>query len=157
MKSVRSLLVMVLCALLWGVAVPNANALDETRPDGATTSQDHGTWQEKRFVAVVDDSGVQRVDILGGGYFFDPNVIVVKVRIPVELKVKKEPGYIPHSMVVHAPEAGIDFKVNLTSDVQTVTFTPTKPGRYPLYCDKSLLWFKNHREKGMEGVIEVVE
>jgi hypothetical protein len=38
-----------------------------------------------------------------------------------------------------------------------VKFVPTKTGKYPMYCDKSLLWFKTHREKGMEGVIEVVD
>jgi plastocyanin len=40
---------------------------------------------------------------------------------------------------------------------ELIKFTPTKIGKYAMYCDKKLLWFKSHRERGMEGVIEVVE
>lgn len=63
----------------------------------------------------------------------------------------------PTTSVAKAPEAGIDFDLDLKGDAQTITFTPTKIGKYPIYCDKSLLWFKTHRERGMEGLIEVVE
>jgi len=117
----------------------------------------HVMGKEKRVVATIDTDGVQRVEVVGGEYYFDPNYIIVKVNKPVELKVKKAGGYIPHNMMVKAPEAGIDFNVDLKGDPQPVKFTPTKVGKYPVYCDKSLLWFKTHRERGMEGVIEVVE
>jgi hypothetical protein len=30
-------------------------------------------------------------------------------------------------------------------------------GEYPFYCSKKLLFFKSHREKGMEGMLEVVQ
>ena len=112
--------------------------------------------KEKRVVAKVDDDGVQRVDIVGGGYYYDPNVIVVKVNQPVELRVKKEGGFVPHNIIVNAPEAGIDFKVELTDKFQTISFTPTKTGKYLMYCDHRFLWFDSHKEKGMEGIIEVV-
>lgn len=126
---------------------------------GATgaESHDHGTWKEKRAVATVGADGVQRLEIVGGEYFYDPNYLVVKVNRPVELKFKKTAGYVPHNLVVNAPAAGIDIRVDMKGDPQTVRFTPTKIGKYPIYCDKSLLWFKTHREKGMEGLIEVVE
>jgi plastocyanin len=39
----------------------------------------------------------------------------------------------------------------------TVRFTPTHPGTFVFYCDKKLLFFKSHREKGMEGRLEVRE
>ncbi len=114
--------------------------------------------KEKRVVATVDADGVQRVEVTGGEYYFDPNYIVVKVNVPVELKMKKAKGYVPHDIVAKAPEAGIDFKVDMKSDnPPAVKFTPTKTGKYLMYCDKQLLWFKSHRERGMEGVIEVVE
>lgn len=49
-------------------------------------------------------------------------------------------------------------KVNLKKDPQSVYFTPTKTGAYPMYCDqKPLFGGKSHRERGMEGVIEVEE
>jgi plastocyanin len=112
---------------------------------------------QKRVVAEVDKDGVQRVELIGGEYYFDPNVIVVRVNIPVELRVKKAGGFIPHNIIVKAPEAGIDFNVEMKKEFQPIAFTPTKKGRYSMYCDLKFLWFDTHQEKGMEGIIEVVE
>jgi plastocyanin domain-containing protein len=112
---------------------------------------------EKTFRAALDKDGVQRVEIVGGGYFFAPNRIIVKVNVPVELKVRKEPGIVPHNIVMKAPEAGIDFEVPMKEEPQVIRFTPGKTGVYPFYCSKKLLFFESHREKGMEGLIEVVE
>ncbi len=113
--------------------------------------------KEKVFRATVGDDGVQRVEVLGGSYFFNPNHIIVKVNVPVELIVRKEPGIVPHNIVIKAPEAGIDFDVSMASEPKLIRFTPTKPGTYPMYCSKKLFFFESHREKGMEGVLEVVE
>lgn len=111
---------------------------------------------EKRAIASMSADGVQRMDVVGGEFYFDPNIIVLKVNVPVELNVRKAPGY-PHDIVVKAPEAGMDFDVELSADPKPVRFTPTKVGAYSMYCDKRFLWFKSHRARGMEGVIEVVE
>jgi plastocyanin domain-containing protein len=120
-------------------------------------TREHSPTKEKRAVATLDPDGVQRVEITGGEYYFDPNYIVVKVNVPVEFKVKKAKGYVSHDIVVKAPDAGIDFKVDLSDkETKTVKFTPTKIGKYPMECDKRLLFFKSHKERGMEGVIEVV-
>ena len=112
---------------------------------------------EKVFKATVDQDGVQRVEILGGGYFFTPNRIIVKVNIPVELKVRKESGITPHNIVIKAPEAGINFDISLGDEPKVIRFTPTKSGTYPFYCNKKLLFFEGHREKGMEGALEVTD
>jgi plastocyanin domain-containing protein len=111
---------------------------------------------EKRFIAEVKD-GVQRVEMTGGEYYFDPNVVVVKVNVPVELKVKKEAGVAPHNIVLKAPEAGIDIDESLSSDPKVIRFTPTKTGTYPFECTKRFLFFKSHKERGMHGVLEVVD
>lgn len=113
--------------------------------------------QDKSYTASVDSDGVQRVKIVGGEYYYDPNHIIVKVNVPVELTIEKTPGITPHTFVIKAPDAGIDININITTDPKTVKFTPVKTGRYQLYCDKKLLFFKSHREKGMEGVLEVIE
>ncbi len=114
--------------------------------------------EAKRTVqALIGPDGVQRVEVVGGGYFFDPDHIIVKVNVPVEMTVRKEPGIIPHNIVVKAPEAGMELDESLSSDPKVVRFTPTKPGSYPMYCSKRFLFFESHREKGMEGVLEVVE
>lgn len=114
--------------------------------------------QETVTVVPVGKDGVQRVDIVGGSYFFKPNHIVVKVNIPVELKVTKESGFslVPHDIVAKSPGAGIEFQESLSSTPKTIKFTPTKVGKYPIYCSKKAPFSKTHREKGMEGVIEVV-
>jgi len=112
--------------------------------------------QEPATVVPMSKDGVQRVEIVGGGYFFKPNHIVVKVNIPVELKVSKASGLIPHDIVAKSSEAGIEFQESLSSTPKTIKFTPTKVGKYPLYCSKKAPFSKSHREKGMEGVIEVV-
>jgi plastocyanin domain-containing protein len=58
--------------------------------------------------------------------------------------------------VIHEPDAGIDINESMGKEPK-VTFTPKKVGKYPFYCDKRFLFFKSHRERGMEGVLEVVE
>ena len=113
--------------------------------------------QEKRQVATVDPDGVQRVAVLAGGYYFDPNVIVVKVNVPVELMVRKEAGVTPHDMVLKAPEAGIEIAQELSTEPRALRFTPIKTGRYEFACSKKLLFFPSHKERGMHGVLEVVE
>lgn len=113
--------------------------------------------EEETLRAVTDSDGIQRVEVLGGGYFFRPNHIIVKVNVPVELKVRKEGGIVPHDIVIDSPEAGMKASESLSSDPKVMTFTPTKVGKYPFYCSKKPPFFKSHREKGMEGIIEVVE
>ncbi len=111
--------------------------------------------ERKEFTAKTDPDGVQRVEIVGGSYFFDPNYIIVKVNVPVELKFRKESGMIPHDVVLKAPDAGIDFKVDLKETPEIVKFTPTKTGTFSFDCTKKLLFFESHKEKGMTGTLEV--
>ena len=113
--------------------------------------------QEKVYRASVDSDGIQRVEIVGGGYYFDPEHIIVKVNVPVELTYRKTPGITPHNIIIKAPDAGITVNENMSKDPKKIMFTPTKTGKYAIYCDKKFLFFKNHREKGMEGILEVVE
>jgi plastocyanin len=111
----------------------------------------------KTETAQMGADGVQRLKVVGGSYFFTPDHIIVKVDVPVELTVSKESGMVPHDIVVKAPEGGIDFTETLSAEPKTLRFTPTKPGTYPIYCSKKLLFLESHRHKGMEGVIEVVK
>ncbi|MEK6698412.1 MAG: cupredoxin domain-containing protein [Nitrospirota bacterium] len=112
---------------------------------------------EKRVVATIDPDGVQRVEMTGDTYYFDPNVIVVKVNVPVELKVKKAGGIAPHNIVIKAPDAGINIEESLSTEPKSIQFTPTKVGKYPFECTKRLLFFKSHKDRGMHGMLEVVE
>jgi len=114
-------------------------------------------WKEKRVEAVVGQDGVQRVEITAGSYFFDPNTIVVKINVPVELVVKKTPGGHGHDIMLRAPEAGIEFQQELGSDPTSIKFTPTKAGKYMFICTHKVPFSKSHEERGMYGYIEVVE
>jgi plastocyanin len=153
-----SLLVLVLVLVLpFGAAVYGEEQKQQAAPAATTEGHSHGAVKEKRVVAVVDADGVQRVEVVGGGYYFDPNYIVVKVNVPVELKVRKEGGYVPHDIVVKAPEAGINFSESLDKQAKVIKFTPTAVGKYPMYCSKKMFFVKSHRDRGMEGTIEVVQ
>lgn len=114
-------------------------------------------WKEKRVEAVAGQDGVQRVEITGGGYYFDPNTIVVKVNVPVELVVKRTSGGFGHNIVLKEPEAGIDFLEALGTDPKSIKFTPTKVGKYMFICSHKVPFSKSHQARGMYGYLEVVE
>ena len=109
------------------------------------------------YQSTIASDGVQHVRIEGGSYFFKPNRVIVKVNVPVELMVRIETGLVPHTLVIQSPEAGIAVDEKLSSDAKAIRFIPTAVGKYHFYCRNELLFFKSHREKGMEGVLEVVE
>jgi len=134
-------LLFLTCCLCLAVAAP-----------AAALAQD----SKEVYVAKVDPDGVQRIRLEGGGYFFKPYHIIVKVNVPVELLASREAGIVPHDLVIKAPEAGITVEVELAAEPKKIAFTPTAVGKCPFYCGKKLLFFASHRERGMEGVLEVV-
>ncbi|MBR7914999.1 quinol oxidase [Burkholderia vietnamiensis] len=103
----------------------------------------------------VDADGVQRVTIVGGSYFFRPALVIVRADLPVELTVSAEPGVVPHSFEIDAPQAGIAVHTELATTPRTLRFTPTQPGRFAYYCTHRLLFLRSHRERGMAGVLVV--
>ena len=123
----------------------------------ATGYGEEKTRKETVFKAQVGADGLQRVEMLGDSYSYTPNHIIVKVNTPVELSIKKTSRMVPHNIVIKAPQAGIDFDEAMGNEPRTIKFTPTKTGKYPFYCSKKLLFFESHRDKGMEGTLEVVE
>lgn len=105
----------------------------------------------------VGVDGVQRMEIVGGSHFFRPAHLVVKAGVPVEFLVRKEPGAVPHTWVFIVPGEGIRIDTDLGTEPSKVQFTIRKAGRYDFYCRNKLLFFESHREKGMAGIIEVLE
>jgi plastocyanin len=156
MKNIKYLLIALMLLMPFSFNARSEEQKPEMKQSGEQ-KHEHAMGKEKRAVATVDTDGVQRVEIIGGEYFFDPNYIVVKVNKPVELTIKKEGGYTPHDIVVKAPEAGISFSESLAKEPKVIQFTPTTVGKYPMYCSKKLPFIKSHRDRGMEGMIEVVE
>ena len=117
----------------------------------------HRNWNQEVHVAKVDPDGVQRVRIVGGDYFFKPKHIVVKVNVPVELSASREGGIVHHTLVIKAPEAGIAVDEEVGTETKKIALTATALGKYPFYCSNKLLFFASHRERGMEGILEVVQ
>lgn len=116
-----------------------------------------GKSEAKKVVVPIGQDGVQRVDVLAGSYFYEPDYIVVKKGLPVEITIKKEPGLTPHNIVLKNAEAGIDIEEDLTGEPKVIRFIPKKAGKYSFYCTRRFLFFKSHREQGMEGILEVSE
>ena len=122
-----------------------------------TETQPRPQEQQQAQVVKADSDGVQRVRIVAGSYFFKPNHIVVKVNMPVEIMASRESGMTPHDLVIRAEEAGIAVEQELATGPRKITFTPTRLGKYTLYCSKKPPFGgAPHRERGMEGTLEVV-
>ena len=87
-----------------------------------TCRADTAPPKEIVYQATIAADGVQHVRIEGGGYFFKPDRVIVKVNVPVELTVSVEKGLIPHTLVIQSPEAGISVDESLSSDAKNIRF-----------------------------------
>ena len=107
-------------------------------------------------VAEVGADGVQRATIILDSYSYAPNHLIVQAGKPVELTLTRATLITPHNFLLKAPDAGIDIGEEVGhGEPTTVRFTPMTPGTFTFYCDRKLLFFKSHREEGMEGRLEV--
>jgi plastocyanin len=89
-------------------------------------------------------------------YSYQPNHLIVQAGIPVELTLNSLTFLTPHNFVMKEPDAGLSISHDVPAGKTiTIRFTATRPGTYTYYCDKKLLFFASHREKGMEGRLEV--
>ena len=108
----------------------------------------------REVTAAMGADQVQRVTVTTHSFYFDPNRIVVKRGVPVELTVKNGALLVPHDFSCEAKEAGVDVDapVGMFHKSKHVRFTPTQAGEYPFHCDVD-----GHAKKGMTGVIVVRE
>ena len=116
-------------------------------------------WSEERSGAMeipFDTDGVQRAVVEADSYAFIPNHLTVNVGKPVELTFKSVTWVVPHNVIIDDPRSGLNIREEIPAGKSlTITFTPLVPGSFAIYCDKKLPFFKSHREKGQEGVLEV--
>ncbi len=100
--------------------------------------------------------GVQRAAMTLDSYTYAPNHLIVQVGKPVELTLTSVTALTPHNFVMKEPAAGLMVDQNVSAGKSlTIRFTPEQIGVFTFYCDKKLLFFASHREKGMEGRLEV--
>jgi len=107
-------------------------------------------------IVPVDNDGVQRISITVDSYSYTPNHLQVEVGKPVELILNSVTMITPHNFVVKEPAAGLMIDGDVPAGkTEIIRFTPTQRGLFTFYCDKKLLFFKSHRDKGMEGLLDV--
>lgn len=100
--------------------------------------------------------GAQRVVVEADSYDFLPRHLVVRAGKPVELTFKSLTWLVPHNVIIDDPRSGLKVREEISAgESVTITFTPMVPGSFAIYCDKKLPFFRSHREKGMEGLLEV--
>ena len=108
------------------------------------------------MVATIGEDGIQRATITLDSYSYAPRHLIVQAGKPVELTLTSVTILTPHNFVLKDPAAGLDINQDVSAGkTSRVQFTPVQPGRFTIYCDKKLLFFQSHREKGMEGLLEV--
>jgi len=109
-------------------------------------------------VVALGEDGVSRAEIVVDSYSYKPDHLIVTVGHPVELTLRSVTVIVPHNFVIKAPELGVVVSQDVPAGkTVTVQFTPTGAGKIEFYCDKKLLFFKSHKEKGMVGTLEVRE
>ncbi|MBA2252008.1 MAG: cupredoxin domain-containing protein [Nitrospirales bacterium] len=107
-------------------------------------------------IVPIDSDGVQRTTIVVDSYSYTPSHLQVEVGKPVELILNSVTIITPHNFVLKEPGAGLMLEQDVPTGKETIVrFTPTQPGLFKFYCDKKLLFFKSHRDKGMEGLLDV--
>jgi plastocyanin len=110
----------------------------------------------KQLIVAADSDGVQRVAMEADSYSYRPDHIVVRAGVPLEITLTSVTTLTPHNFIIKEPKAGILIEQEVgAGKTTTVRFTPTQPGSFTFYCDKRLLFFKSHRDRGMEGRLEV--
>ncbi len=104
--------------------------------------------------ATLGPDGVQRATIVLDSYRYEPAYLIVLSNRPVELTLTSVTTLTPHNFVLN--EGGLALNVDVSAGKTVVLkFSPPPIGTFAFYCDKQLLFFKSHREKGMEGRLEV--
>ncbi len=107
------------------------------------------------IVPVVAD-GVQRATVTLDSYSYAPNHLVVEAGKPVELTLKSVTMFTPHNFIIKDPAGSLSIEQDVSAGkTVSIKFTPTQPGTFPIYCDKRLWPLPSHRDKGMEGKLEV--
>ena len=101
--------------------------------------------------AVVDASGVQRVNVTLHSFYFEPSRIVVHAGRPVELVLHNSSLVVPHNFTIADANLSISQGVG-RKRTHVVKFTPEHPGEYEFYCHVG-----SHAKKGMKGVLVVTE
>jgi heme/copper-type cytochrome/quinol oxidase subunit 2 len=108
------------------------------------------------MIIPVAEDRVQRATITLDSYSYAPNHLIVEAGKPVELTLISVTTIVPHNFIIKSPTGNLSVEQDVSAGkTVTIRFTPTQPGTFPIYCDKRLWPLPSHRDKGMEGTLEV--
>ena len=108
------------------------------------------------FVVPVSADGVQRTNITLDSYSYQPGYLIVEAGKPVELTLTSVTTFTPHNFIIKDPAGSLTVEQDVSAGKTVVVkFTPSQKGTFPIYCDKRLWPLPSHRDKGMEGKLEV--
>lgn len=108
------------------------------------------------FTVPVDADGVQRTTVTLDSYSYTPGHLIVEQGKPVELTLKSVTTLVPHNFIIKDPAGSLSVEQDVSAGKTAILkFTPTQSGTFPIYCDKRLWPLPSHRDKGMEGKLEV--
>ena len=108
------------------------------------------------FTVPVDSDGVQRTTVILDSYSYQPGHLIVEKGKPVELTLKSVTTLIPHNFIIKDPGGSLAVEQDVSAGkTALLKFTPMQSGTFPIYCDKRLWPLPSHRDKGMEGKLEV--
>lgn len=107
-------------------------------------------------VVPISPDGVQRATVILDSYSYSPNHLVVENGKPVELTLTSVTLITPHNFIIKESAGSLSVKQDVRAGRTVVArFVPTQPGLFPFFCDKRLWPMPSHRDKGMEGILEV--
>jgi len=108
------------------------------------------------IIVSISPDGVQRATVILDSYSYSPNHLVVESGKPVELTLTSRTTFIPHNFVMKELSANLSIEQDVGAGKTIIPkLAPTQPGRFPFFCDKRLWPMPSHRDKGMEGLLEV--
>jgi heme/copper-type cytochrome/quinol oxidase subunit 2 len=108
------------------------------------------------FVVPVAADGVQRATVILDSYSYQPGHLIVQTGKPVELTLTSVTTFAPHNFIIKDPAGSLRVEQDVSAGKTVIVkFTPTQSGTFAIYCDKRLWPLPSHRDKGMEGKLEV--
>lgn len=103
-------------------------------------------------VSTAETPSERRITIKMESYEYTPSEMILEIGQMVTLILQNHSFLVPHNFLLDDPQGVRILEADVASgEEQVVQFTPIRPGIYPFYCDKQLLFFPSHREQGMEG------
>ena len=97
------------------------------------------------------------IEVTLGDYRYMPGNIELLIDQPVILRLINVDSYTPHNFTLQDASDGLDVNVDIPAGQSVnVHLMPLVAGSHTFYCKNKLLFMDSHREKGMQGTLNVI-